>query len=290
MVESYGMIFTQKNFEELQSLEKEFKLIPRMHIYMVIKSKKYNFGKDIEIYKNKIHLQIFQENKTAIGVCELDFSEDIGDVKLSHNCDEIEIRGLNKNIILNANVINIVLGLGIKNDFEVVYIGQSFGTNGSRNVYDRLKSHSTLQKIYFEKEDNRSIYLTAWNFDRNTMTLVQPNEKYAAYKEKLMFQLELQRNPYKLLSKEQEISITEAALIRYFQPKYNTEYKSTFPSVKHSDYNEFFKIGLDYIAVEMDTSRLNFNLCSQTIKAKHSHDMFFDLKGKRSMYDFFGVS
>jgi hypothetical protein len=31
--------------------------------------------------------------------------------------------------------------------FEVLYIGQAFGNDGSRNALDRLKKHETLQKI-----------------------------------------------------------------------------------------------------------------------------------------------
>jgi hypothetical protein len=36
---------------------------------------------------------------------------------------------------------------GIKIDFEVLYIGQAFGQDGTRNVLDRLMKHETLQRI-----------------------------------------------------------------------------------------------------------------------------------------------
>ncbi|MGE7114010.1 hypothetical protein [Lysinibacillus sp. NPDC047702] len=185
-----------------------------------------------------------------------------------------------------VNIINLLLKIGEELNCEVVYIGKSFGTNGNRNVFDRLESHSTLQQIYFEKEDDRSIYLTAWNFDRNTMTIVSPNSNYETYKERLMTQLELERLPYESISLKQEISFTEAALIRYFQPIYNTEFKKSFPSITHSDYSDCYKMNLDYIAVEMDTKRLNFKLYSDEVAAEYKHDIFFDLKGKRNFYDF----
>lgn len=289
MVESYGMIFTQKNFEELQMLEKEFKLIPRMHLYMVIKTPKYKIVTLDILSDGSIKLEIGQEGTTDNLEIQLEFIEKNININMSNNRDEIEVIDKFNNTIFKANVINLLLNFEVEIDCEVVYIGQSFGTDGNRNVIDRLKSHSTLQKIYFEKEDERSIYLTAWNFDRNTLTMISPNESYDVYSEKMIAQLKMVKNPYDLIAREQEITITEAALIRYFQPKYNTEYKKSFPSKNHSDYDDFFKMNLDYIAVEMDTTRLKLKLYSERIKSNFCHNIFFDLKEKRHMNNFFGI-
>ena len=52
-------------------------------------------------------------------------------------------------------------------DLEVLYIGQSYGKDGSRNAAERLTSHSTLQGIYAEaiqKSPDQEIWLIVWEF------------------------------------------------------------------------------------------------------------------------------
>jgi hypothetical protein len=43
---------------------------------------------------------------------------------------------------------------------EVLYVGQAFGSDGDRSAWDRLKSHSTLQRIYSETRPDKEIWLT----------------------------------------------------------------------------------------------------------------------------------
>ncbi|TKG97822.1 hypothetical protein FC678_26315, partial [Peribacillus simplex] len=61
-----------------------------------------------------------------------------------------------------------------------------------------------------------------------------------------MKQLEISERPYELIRKKQEINFTEAALIRYFQPKYNDIMKYRFPSRTHTEYSDLFKENVDY--------------------------------------------
>src|SRR4051812_2431105 len=105
MVESYGMIFTQKNFEELQILEKEFNIIPRLHLYMVIKTFKYKIEDIIKCSNKTMNFKISRDYDKKVIEGKLEFQIEIIEYKLSHNKDEIEILDKNNKIIFKANVI-----------------------------------------------------------------------------------------------------------------------------------------------------------------------------------------
>ena len=50
---------------------------------------------------------------------------------------------------------------------EVVYIGQAYGTSGSRIAPDRLQSHSTLQQIYSDahrRTPDKERWIALWSF------------------------------------------------------------------------------------------------------------------------------
>ncbi|MED3965061.1 hypothetical protein [Niallia taxi] len=295
MVESYSMFFRHYDFETLLKFENKFNLIPKMHIYMVVKVPKVIFVSDsIKIHKGNIEfaLQVMDgrdENKVQF---KLPYNLEYKglNLSLSPNKDDLEIKDSLGRIIQKANAFIFLISSGYVIDCEVVYIGRSFGKTGEKTVYSRLKSHSTLQKVYAEKEDDKSIFLSSWDFDRNTISFISPLEvDYQKNYDIFMKQLEMKENPYELISKKQEINFTEAALIRYFQPKYNDIMKYRFPSKTHKEYSDLFKEDVDYVSVEIDTRRLNVRLYSEGIPADFEHNPFYGLKDKRSKYDFFRI-
>jgi hypothetical protein len=293
MVESYGMFFRHYDFEKLLELQNDYNLIPKMHIYMVVKVPKIIFVRDsIKIDKKYINLKIRimddrDNNEFEFRVINTSKKQKL-EVVLSPNKDDIEIKDELGNYVIKGNSFMSLISSGYLIDCEVVYIGRSFGKEGERTVYDRLKSHSTLQKIYAEKEDDKSVFLSAWDYDRNTIGFLSPlepdDQKIVDIYRK---QLELSKRPYELIRKKQEINFTEAALIRYFQPKYNDVMKYRFPSKTHTEYSDLFKVNVDYVSVEVDTKRLNVKLYSEVAPANFEHNPFYALKDKRSKYDFF---
>ncbi|TKH07593.1 hypothetical protein FC678_22630, partial [Peribacillus simplex] len=181
MVESYGMFFRHYDFEKLLELENMYNLIPKMHIYMVVKAPKIIFVRDsIKLHKKYVDLKIRIMDDRADNEIEFRIINDLKkqelEVVLSQNKDDIEIKDALGNYVLKANSFMFLITNGYVMDCEVVYIGRSFGKEGERTVYNRLKSHSTLQKIYAEKEDDKSIFLSSWNFDRNTIGFISPLE------------------------------------------------------------------------------------------------------------------
>ncbi|WP_243055744.1 hypothetical protein [Pseudomonas sp. BP01] len=174
------------------------------------------------------------------------------------------------------------------NRYETLYVGQAFG-QGNRSAHDRLKSHSTLQKIlamtnhdYPDKEimifmyqfENDQIFTSidgrakdADNSDRNEMRLMNTI-----------------RNPP---NKQQKIGMIEAGLIRYFQPRYNEIFKIKFPSTKHKVLKSCYELDVTSLIVELDSTDLNYYMCSPTVAAKNHHIVKLDLVSSKERYSFF---
>jgi hypothetical protein len=143
-------------------------------------------------------------------------------------------------------------------DYEVLYIGQAFGDDGKRTAFERLGSHSTLQKIYSEaiqRNPDSEIWLLLAAFRQKNITAINglismpkenENEDLSRWSN-----FNTKENPF---SERQIINFTEAALIRTFLPKYNKEYKNTFPNPAHSSYSECYSLDINSIVVELDTS------------------------------------
>ena len=55
-----------------------------------------------------------------------------------------------------------------------------------------------------------------------------------------------------LHQEQQVINITEAALINYFKPQYNTMFVENFPSEKHMSYKQYFDLDYDDLVIEIN--------------------------------------
>ena len=66
----------------------------------------------------------------------------------------------------------------------------------------------------------------------------------------------------------QMTTLYEAALIKYFQPEFNTEYKRGFPSKKHTSYNEISNTEFNRMAFELDTRELGVQLYSKIVLSR----------------------
>jgi hypothetical protein len=178
-------------------------------------------------------------------------------------------------------------------DLKVLYVGQAFGDNGDRVASDRLQSHSTLQKIYSDtihKNPNHEVWLILWNFEPY---LLSAGGRGFVGRSTLGDDA-TQDHLYKLLTTringDQEITLTEAALIRYFQPKYNTEYKTNFPSGTHSSYNQCYSLDVNSVAFELQTrTDLFTRLYSDTIEPEFFHAKHFPLYSEQERADMFKI-
>lgn len=159
-------------------------------------------------------------------------------------------------------------------DLEVLYVGQSFGLSGERTAEDRLTSHSTLQKIYADAQaraPDQEIWIILMAFqdlflismdgaDPDTGTT--DDEDNAHWKEVLS-------SP---VSEDQKINFTEAALIRYFQPEYNTVFRNSFPNPAHKTYADCYSLDINSVAFELHTEdSIHCKLWSSSAEAQWFH-------------------
>lgn len=175
-------------------------------------------------------------------------------------------------------------------DLEVLYIGQSYGASGERGAADRLESHSTLQKILGETcriQPDSEVWLVMFHFQEfmlasfdGTMANI-PGAQEAD-------EGRIDRMLSNSISEQQQINFTEAALIRYFEPRFNEMFRKNFPNPAHKTYAECYSLDLNMVGVEIDTSDMRLRLHSKSRPAQWTHFATFPLHDpteRRYMFD-----
>jgi len=173
--------------------------------------------------------------------------------------------------------------------YEVLYIGQAVGKNGSRNAVERLRNHSTLQKILaqtFYNKPDKEIMLFMYAFEHEQIFSSLDGRSGLsedADSDGQRFTRAL-KNPPK---KNQIINMIEAALIRYFQPEYNEKFKESKISPKLKALEKCYDLDMSGLIVELNTENLFYSLYSPTIKKHYHHIVKIDLVSHQKRLSFF---
>lgn len=180
-------------------------------------------------------------------------------------------------------------------DLEVLYIGQSYGVDGARTAPDRLKSHSTLQGIYSEaisKNPDSEIYIALASFSQINIMMMDGRTKFTEEElenDKVRMKKVNDRLNWEGISEQQKINFTEAALIKYFQPRYNIIYKDSFPNPAHKTYTECYELDINAVCIELQTfEMINCCLYSEAVNAAPWHMKNFLLNSeadRKSMFE-----
>lgn len=170
--------------------------------------------------------------------------------------------------------------------FEVLYIGQSYGKNGSRAALDRLRSHATLQEISLKGiPDGYKLELLLLEVKPNRIiTVFNPEAD-----DKSSGDQRIANGLDKLFgtNEHERITLFEASLIRYFQPKYNIEFKNSFPSTKMKVLADCYNKDFSTIVAEIVLDDLQYNLWSQDVAEKHDHLAVHELHDDETRRMFF---
>lgn len=161
--------------------------------------------------------------------------------------------------------------------FDVLYIGQAYGKDGSRNALDRLLKHETLQKISIKgiPADRRLTLLMLEIEPNNRMiTLMNPRaenkedgkKRIAAGLDKLFGTTDAER-----------VTLYEASFIRYFQPPFNKEFKDSFPSTNLKVLADCYEKDFAGLIFEICIDELPFKLNSDAVPPAQYHIAKFDL-------------
>lgn len=273
------------------------------HIYLICRRPIVSFSSGTFCYKNGFlsgHLNYRLEGNLTEIPFEIEFPLLDGAINLklskyphrefsTYNQAGEEVR------YLPATAMSMGLGAHLKykdlSNLEVLYIGQSYG-DGSRSAFDRLKSHSTLQKILAQSQydfpDSEIFILTFEYAPYRVITQMdgRANEVITDHRDLERFHSILD-NP---LTEHQQICLVEAALIRYFQPQYNEIYKENFPDNKHKILESCYSLDFSSLVVEINTDELEFYLSSNTVDAKQHHIAKIDILDPASRWGFFHYS
>ncbi|WP_157728556.1 hypothetical protein [Actinopolymorpha singaporensis] len=130
-------------------------------------------------------------------------------------------------------------------DHEVLYVGRAWGTEGSRDVFDRLKSHSTLQRIYAEQlSNNFDVFLTFLRIEAATSMVVFGGPESFAAVDRATFLRAYDRTLRPAAVRvEEQVKLAEVMLISHFKPAYNEHHLKDFKDQKNSVTEELRKNG-----------------------------------------------
>lgn len=172
-------------------------------------------------------------------------------------------------------------------DFRVLYIGQAYGDDGSRNALDRLRKHETLQKIALQGIPagfDLSLLLLSIQPGNQLVTVMNPwtadksqgNQRIRNGIDKLFDTNEAERT-----------TLYEASLIRYFQPPFNKVFKDSFPSTNLKVLADCYDKDFAAVIAEINIDELPFRLYSDAIPRKWNHIAKHDLHDDAARQVFF---
>lgn len=272
------------------------------HIYMIARRPQISLTPDSMVFtKERVTGQFRKQVKDKQIPIPFDVPNMLGTSDVTVKCDypytEVAIVDADGETISHGKCALLLGTFGSKYwehlDLEVLYVGQAFGKAGERTAADRLRNHKTLQGIYSEAmrlAPDQNIWLILLTF-QSPMLLAsfdgrnKDTEMSADADTDHMFGVLGAE-----VSEQQRINFTEAALIKYFQPSYNTMFKDSFPNPAHSTYSKCYDIDLNMVSVELQTEDIGARLWSPSAPASYLHLCSFPLHSREErvfMFDFF---
>lgn len=174
-------------------------------------------------------------------------------------------------------------------NFQVKYIGQAYGKDGSRNAVDRLLKHETLQKIALKGVPDRhqlTLLLLAVQPNNQLLTLMNP---FASNKDGGPQRIKCGLDKLFSTTERERIALYEAALIRYFHPEFNKEFKNSFPSTTLKILQDCYEKDFSAVVAEICIDELPFRLCSTVVEPAVYHISKHNLHNDADRRMFFGL-
>jgi hypothetical protein len=296
---SSGVLVTHaKDISKIDDSQAHYELANDCHIYIIVKRPRLAFVVDSINWANGVTRGKFYYHKLGQRV-ELDFAmqgEPNGKIEYSpypHNTFSI-INEAHTMGPFPAHLVSLVCeeisDLSLR-DLEVMYVGMSYGEDGSRSAKDRLKNHSTLQKVLAdmsadEPESETLLVLVEYEppisiitFDGRDKSLLEENDR------DVIRDLKKQNE---VIDGKTEIALAEAGLIKYFKPRYNDKYKNNFPDRAHTITESLYSIDFTAFVVELDTEDVSVRLFSEYMRPGYHHIASYDLHDlsvRKSFFD-----
>lgn len=173
--------------------------------------------------------------------------------------------------------------------FQVKYIGQAYGKDGSRNALDRLTKHETLQKISIKgvpEGYKLSLLLLEVEPGSSLVTAFTPNAQQPADDGQ---RIKAGLDKLYGTTEAEQVSLFEAAMIKYFSPEYNKEFKNSFPSTNLKILQDCYEKDISAVFAQICIDELPYKLFSEMVEPKMYHISKHDLHNNSERKVFFGV-
>ncbi len=266
----------------------------KFHLYVVCKRKKVffesseiegDFCKSTFYYLDEKHDKVKLHYKHPSSHIIKGHKNGFYDVEIDGNPTKLRDFMMISNF---SYLIDDVVGDSVKepmpSDLEVMYIGQAYGRTTRKTIDYRVSHHEKVQKIALEILDSGSteevliIGIKIKTNDIGTSIVSIDSNTEASTLDEIEA---LVKSAQKRTTEGQEITIYEASLIRYFQPRLNIEYKETFPSVDYPSYEEIYDTDFEYCAMTIDTKPVFVRLFSNHVpERKYVHNQHYPLRTK----------
>lgn len=244
--------------ESLQEIDDGHKY----HIYFILAcSKIFVKPESIEVCEKYIGMTIYkisQGNEVDVENVKMNLQNGFDHRKLKVTCQypytqvRIELKD-GESMVVDTQTISNYAECNRKWDLEVLYIGQAYGKDGKRLAQDRLKTHSTLSTILSDcnmRFPDKRIYILLLEVNPILNSVMDGiNGGCVGNLEEDIHFFNIFANMPEM---NQIINISEAALINYFKPKYNINFKENFPNKNHKGYMQYFELDYNSIIVELD--------------------------------------
>lgn len=274
---AFKMLLQQDQLESIKNFS--FGNYP-CHIYMITRRPRIMLDPEsVRFYGDRVSGKINIQKGTSLKSRGFDVPNYIGTSNLEIKCPyphtEYTVFDNKGERVAGGKTALLVSTFGGFEDIlplEVIYIGQSFGLGGNRTAIERLSSHSTLQQIYSEiirQSPDQEIWLILWSFEAEAIMAIDPTQKALSTDEEDT--AHIQEVLRKEITEQQQVNFTEAALIRYFQPEFNTIFKDSFPNPSHKTYSECYDLDINALFVSINTYDIFCPLWSPSVPVNWEH-------------------
>lgn len=209
---------------------------------------------------------------------------------------------LNNHIPVQIRIHDVIrfseTNLSPYSNLKIEYIGQSYGDEGSSDAINRLigktgkQGHGSLQKVLADinasyPESEAYILLYSFEFYKKvTIGGAGPEPKIPYEETPDRFDDLLNAT----VPRPNRIDLVEAALIRYFQPKYNDIYKKTFPKVTHDILKTLFDLDITGLSTSLSTNEHNIMVYSDKVAASDLHLAMYPIVKDKDRASFLDLS
>jgi len=173
-------------------------------------------------------------------------------------------------------------------DLDVVYVGQSQDEGGA--LRSRLQNHQTLQRVMADTHQNAphlDVWIVPMQFGTyNKMSTFGPWAGSEGETESLAHMGAFEKAA---LGGGVVTALSEAALIRYFQPEFNEKFVDTFPAPLHKSYRQVYDLDVNSVGIDFETlTTVGVRLKSRVVEPTFIHAGLFamhDVSQRRRFFD-----